>query len=138
MKQISAYLHFSGNCRDAMTFYHHCLGGELMLLPINESPMAGDYPAQMHDRILHSDLKVNGFTLMGDDLGTEQGAVANQMSLIVECSSEAEITALFAKLATGGKVLHSLEDTFWNSIFGDLTDQFGFHWYLNCDKNTSI
>ncbi len=31
MTQIHSYLTFSGNCREAMTFYRECLGGILML-----------------------------------------------------------------------------------------------------------
>ena len=27
MTRINAYLHFAGNCREAMTFYQECLGG---------------------------------------------------------------------------------------------------------------
>ena len=28
MTHINAYLNFNGNCREAMTFYAECLGGE--------------------------------------------------------------------------------------------------------------
>lgn len=136
MKQISAYLHFNGNCREAMTFYHECLGGELVLLPVGDSPIAADFPDQRQGTILHADLKVNGFTIMGDDQPVGPGdAIGQPMSIMLECSSEAEVRDLFAKLSAGGEVRHPLEDTFWNSLFGDLTDQYGFHWYLNFDKN---
>ena len=119
-----------------MTFYHHCLGGELVLLPVSESPVAKEFPAHLQATILHADLKVNGFTLMGDDQPVGQGdAIGHPTSLMLECSSETEIRDLVAKLSVGGEVRHPLEDTFWNSLFGDLTDQFGFHWYLNFDKN---
>ena len=34
------YLNFDGNTRDAMTFYHRCLGGELLMAPFSEIPSA--------------------------------------------------------------------------------------------------
>ena len=33
MKSVTTYLHFNGNCREAMSFYQTCLGGELHLQP---------------------------------------------------------------------------------------------------------
>jgi PhnB protein len=36
MTQINGYLHFNGDCREAMTFYRECLGGELSLQTIGE------------------------------------------------------------------------------------------------------
>lgn len=41
MTQINAHLIFSGNYREAMNFYKSCLGGELTLQTIGESPLAG-------------------------------------------------------------------------------------------------
>jgi PhnB protein len=41
MTQIHAYLSFNGNCREAMTFYRDCIGGELMLQPIKGTPVEG-------------------------------------------------------------------------------------------------
>ena len=41
MAQLNAYLRFNGKCREAMTFYQACLGGELTIQTVGESPMAG-------------------------------------------------------------------------------------------------
>ena len=130
MTQISAYLHFNGNCREAMTFYQQCLGGELVLLPVGESPMAGEFPAQLSQSIMHADLKLDGAVLMGSDLEPGE-AIGCAVSMMIECDSEADVNEKFARLAEGGEVLHPLEHTFWGSTFGDLTDQYGFRWYLN-------
>lgn len=37
MKEITPYLNFGGNCREAMTFYQRCLGGELTVGTFGES-----------------------------------------------------------------------------------------------------
>lgn len=37
MKEITPYLNFDGNCREAMTFYQRCLGGELNVMTFGEA-----------------------------------------------------------------------------------------------------
>lgn len=54
MTQINSYLTFNGNCREAMTFYQECLGGELFMQTIGESPMAEQMPLPMKESILHA------------------------------------------------------------------------------------
>ena len=39
MTQLNVYLTFDGNCREAMTFYKECLGGELVLNTVAGSAM---------------------------------------------------------------------------------------------------
>ena len=136
MTQINTYLTFSGNCRDAMTFYKECLGGELNFQTVGESPLSEKMPKQMKDSILHSTLTKGALVLMGSDMVSEKGLVkGNSVSLSLNCSSEEEIKNFYAKLSDGGRSDHPLEDSFWGALFGDLTDKFGNHWLLNFDKN---
>ena len=136
MTQISSYLTFNGNCREAMTFYKKCLGGKLTLQTIGESPLAGKMPAPMKKCILHSTLAKNGFVIMATDCVSEQGLVkGNSVSLMLNCSSEKEIRTCYANLSHGGQATHPLEHTFWGALFGGLTDKFGNHWLLNYEKN---
>ncbi|RYF63713.1 MAG: VOC family protein [Cytophagaceae bacterium] len=132
-------MHFNGNCREAMTFYQECLGGELTLLPVGESPMAEQLPAQMGQHIMHASLKKDGLQLLASDMCVGDGeAIGHSISLFIDCCSDLEIRDLFGKLVAHGQVIHPLEDTFWGAVFGDLTDQFGFHWCLNFDKNQPV
>ena len=135
-QQLNAYLTFNGNCRQAMTFYQSCLGGELNLQTIGESPMANQLPSQMKDSILHAMLAKENLLLMASDMVSEQGLVqGNGVSLILNCSSEAEIRAIYAMLSADGQATNPLEDTFWGALFGGCTDKFGIHWLLNFDRN---
>ena len=38
MKQIVPFLHFDGNCREAMEFYKQVLGADLFIMPSREAP----------------------------------------------------------------------------------------------------
>lgn len=132
MEQINAYLTFNGNCREAMTFYQTCLGGELMLQTVGESPMAGQMPDAMKSCILHATLTKGAWVLMASDMVGEQGLIkGNSVSLMLNCSSETEIREYYARLSAGGQENHPLEITFWGALFGDLTDKWGNQWLLH-------
>jgi PhnB protein len=138
MTTLNSYLTFNGNCREAMMFYKKCLGGELTFQTIGESPFSEKMPKKMKDCILHSSLTSEGFVLMGSDMTPETGLIkGNTVSLMLNFSTEKEIRAIFDKLSYGGKVKHDLENTFWNALFGDLTDKFGTNWILNFDRNSN-
>jgi PhnB protein len=136
MTQINSYLTFNGNCREAMTFYKECLGGELTVQTIGDSPLADKMPPQMKENILHSTLSKGALQIMATDMVTELGLVkGNSVSLMLNCSSEEEINTFYANLSKGGKATHPLENSFWGALFGDLTDRYGNHWLLHYDKN---
>jgi len=135
MTQINSYLTFNGNCREAMTFYKECLGGELVLQTIGESPMADKMPPQMKKSILHSTLTKGNLVLMGSDMVADNGLIkGNSVSLMLNCSSEDEIKSCYTNLSNGGNATHPLENTFWGALFGDLVDKFGNHWLLHFQK----
>ena len=136
MKQIISYITFTGNCREAMSFYQECLGGELSLQTIGESPMADKLPTKMADCILHATLSSGNLSLMASDMVGEQGRIpGNNISMMLNCSSEEEIRSTYAQLSEGGQATHPLENTFWGALFGDLTDKFGNQWLLHFEKN---
>ena len=135
MKTIYSYLSFNGNCREAMVFYKKCLGGELSLQTIGESPLSKTMPAKMKKCILHAVLSNKEFVLMGTDMVSESGLLkGNTVSLVLTCSSEKEIRECYKKLSQGGEQTHPLENTFWNALFGGLTDKYGNAWILNYNR----
>jgi len=138
MTHINSYLTFNGNCREAMTFYKQCFGGELVLQTVGESPMADKMPPQMKKSILHSTLTRGSLVLMGSDMVSDRGVIrGNTVSLMLNCSSEEEIKNCYSNLSNGGEATHPLENTFWGAVFGDLTDKYGNHWLLHFQKATN-
>ena len=136
MTRINAYLGFSGQCREAMTFYKDCLGGELTLMPVAGSPLAGQMPPDAGQTILHSCLTRGDLVLMATDMGRGERVNGNAVSLMLNCSSPEEIQTLFAALSSGGEVTCPLGQEFWGATFGHLTDKYGMNWMLNYDKTT--
>ena len=118
-----------------MTFYQECLGGNLFLQTVGDSPLADGMPERMKECILHASLSKEGMVLQGSDMVPPTGLVkGNTVSLSLECSSEEEIKKVFKKLSKEGRSDHPLQDTFWGALFGDLTDKYGNHWLLNYNK----
>ncbi|MCB0727869.1 MAG: VOC family protein [Ignavibacteriae bacterium] len=135
MTQINAYLTFDGNCREAMTFYHRCLGGYLEIIPFEGSPMAKTMPEEMLHQVMHANIRKEQLVLMASDGGGMKGQLVkgNTINLSLNCSSDEEIEEYFNKLSEGGKITMPLAEQFWGAKFGMLTDKFGIDWMLNYD-----
>ena len=130
--KILAYLTFNGTCREAMTFYQECLGGELRFQTVAESPMADQLPAEMHKCILNASLTGNDLVLMGSDMVSEDGLIkGNSVSLLLNCTSEEETRSCYRLLSRDGGQEQALEQTIWGAIFGSLTDKYGNNWLLH-------
>jgi len=117
-----------------MTFYHECLGGELEMQKISESPMAVQLPSEAGANILHSALVNDKMVLMGSDMLGGEVVKGNDISLCLNCQDEHEIERFFKNLSRDGRVRTPLHQTFWGSTSGELTDKFGVHWLLNYSK----
>lgn len=134
MSQINAYLNFNGQCREAMTFYRDCFGGELVMQKIAESPMAATLPSEMDDQILHSSLTRGDILLMGSDMIGQHIRYGNLVALCYNGNDDEEMTTCFEKLAVGGVVITPLHQSVWGATFGELTDRYGLRWLFNCKK----
>jgi len=119
-----------------MAFYKECIGGELTLQKVADSPIAAQCPAAMQDQILHATLTRGALMLMGSDMqgpgGYQHG---NNIALSLNCSSEEEINDFYKSLAIGGSIIDELKVQFWGAMFGVIEDQFGIRWMLHYDKN---
>lgn len=132
---IQPYLHFDGNCRDAMGFYKSLFGGELNLMPISESPQKQDFANELQNEIMHSSLVNGDFMIMASDMcGMGKLIQGNSVQLNLNCSSSEEIKDLYEKLSDGGKILNELREEFWGSTFAMVIDRFGVRWMLSYDK----
>lgn len=131
MAQLNSYLTFNGNCREAMTFYKECLGGELELQTIADSPMAEQMPSKMKECILHSTLKSGDIVIMGSDMAPENLIKGNAVSMMLSFNNESAIRKAYTDLSKDGDASHPLEVTFFGALFGHLTDKFGHQWMFH-------
>ena len=134
MKTIQPYLTFNGNCEEAMNFYKSCIGGELNIMRFGDAP-SGETGNDDKNLVMHSTLSADGAVIMASDGGSQHTVTPGTMITInLNFDSKEEETAVFNKLAAGGNITMSLNDTFWGAHFGMLTDKFGIQWMLNCEN----
>ncbi len=133
MQEVTAYLHFAGSCRQAMSFYQKCLGVELQISPFPDSE--GKPRSAPDAQVMHSSLLRNGqsFLMASDCPPGETPTPGNNASVCIQCDSITEIDQIFGALAQNGEIRMPVADMFWGARFGMLTDQFGVQWLLNCN-----
>ena len=141
MFYLNPYINFGTRCAEAMTFYQSCLGGELDMHKVGDTPMADQLPPETHDSIMHAALTVQDIVvLMGSDLREGAGNIqeTNTIALSLNCTSEDQIEDLFQKIGEGGTITHPLKTEFWGATYGDLTDKFGIRWMFNHQKAENL
>ncbi len=135
MKAINTYLTFDGNCREAMTFYAKCLGGELQIMTFADMP--GNPPSELKDKVMHAKVGSGTNIVMASDNDVQTKLQpGNNFSICINCESLEEIDRVYAALSEKGTQISPLQDTFWRARFGILKDQFGIQWMFNYDKPT--
>jgi len=123
---LNPYLHFDGNCEEAMNFYKSVLGGELTLSKFGDIPENGEDPA----KIMHSELKTDSFSVMASD-GGKQPMNSKSFSLSLNGEDGETLRKYFDGLADGGKVTMPVAKQPWGAEFGMLQDKFGVDWMVN-------
>ena len=136
MLRSTPFLLFDGNCAEAMTFYHQCLGGELALTKLGDSPMKDQLPPEKHERIINAHLKSGAIDISATDWMASpafEPVLGNTFAIFVLSDSDDELKAVFDKLADRAdrerfQELHELPI----GTYGQFYDRFGIQWiFLN-------
>lgn len=143
MTTINIYLTFNGNCLEAFNFYKSLFGGDFPYVGKlgDMPPQEGmpPIPESEKNKIMHISLPISKETvLMGSDSSDAFGhatKIGNNFSISILTESKEEANRLFNGLSKGGKVNMPLNETFWGSYFGMLTDKFDINWMVNVDLN---
>ncbi|RZT93996.1 PhnB protein [Advenella incenata] len=135
---LSPYLNFDGQCRQALTLYHACFGGELKFQTVADSPPMPSGPdcaaaALLHPQaIMHGHLVNQDFMILGTDMSGPAGyRPGNDFGFGVSLDSEDSLRRCIEILAGGGTITVPPGPAPWADLFAALTDRFGKIWYLN-------
>ena len=63
--------------------------------------------------------------------GTSGARHPNNFSISFSAETRNDADDKFAKLSQGGQVTMPMQNMFWGSYFGSLTDQFGINWMVS-------
>jgi PhnB protein len=129
--RLNPYLSFEDDAREAMSFYHSVLGGELTVSTFADFH-ASDDPTEQ-EKIMHSQLETpDGLVLMGADTpsGMEYRPQAG-VSVSLSGDDEATLRGYWERLSDGGTVTMPFEEAPWGATFGMCVDRFGTSWMVN-------
>ncbi len=140
MLRCTPFLLFDGNCAEAMTFYHKCLGGELTLSALGNSPMKGLLPKEKWNRLINAHLKSGDFEISATDWMASpqyEPRQGNTVSIFVLAEGYDELKAVFDRLAEGAQrekfqELHQLPI----GMYGQFTDKYGVPWIFLAGRAT--
>jgi PhnB protein len=132
MTILTPYLLFDGNCRQAMEFYRSCLGGELILTVVKDTPVKEQMPASQYDKVLNARLRGSNVDVSASDwLRPDRTRVhGNTSCLYLSGGTFQELESLFERLSEGGAVTDPLSQQFFGT-YGALNDQFGVRWMFH-------
>jgi PhnB protein len=130
---LAAYVHFDGNCREAMDFYAETLGATIAESSTYGDVPGGDAPEGERDWIIFARLMIGGRPIMMSDAPSQfqEKRQGFNISINVDTVEEAERT--YAVLKEGGIVRMDLQETFFAKRFAMVTDRFGMPWMLTCN-----
>lgn len=134
--QIEAYLHFPGNCEEALKFYAQCLGGGVAGDIYRYSAMPPgemDVPAGWSDKVLHATFEAEGARFMASDVPPAQSKPGYNGFAMSISTGKDRGQKVFELLSAGGQVTMPWGPPFWGGMFGMLTDQFGVPWMVSAD-----
>lgn len=130
---LSVYISFDGQARQALTYYQSALGGDLDLETYGAYGLA-DTPAD-EERILYGVLRnAHGFVIRGTDRALSDGPTATGTAFAVCLNGEEHelLTGCWEALASAeATVVEPLEETPWGDLNGVLRDPFGIMWIVN-------
>ena len=133
--QMNPYLTFKGQCEAAFKFYEQVLGGKIVaMIPHEGTPAADHVPAEWRSKIMHARLVLDDKVLMGSDAPPGRSEDMKGFSVTLGIDKPAEAERIFHALAEDGTVRMPIQETFWATRFGMLTDRFGTPWMINCEK----
>ena len=133
--KCNPYLTFNGQCEAAFKFYERCLGGKIEgIMPHEGTPAAEHVPAEWRNKVLHARMVVGDTVLMGSDAPPDHYEKPKGFSVTLQIKEPAEAERIFHDLSEKGSVQMPIQQTFWASRFGMLTDRFGIPWMINCEK----
>jgi PhnB protein len=142
MLRTAPFLLFDGNCKEAMTFYHQCLGGELSLTKLGDSPMKNMLPKEKWERLINANLKSGNIEISATDWMASPSfdpIQGNTFAIFVVGENYDELKVIFDKLkdGTNNSRLQELHEMPFG-IYGQFYDKFGVQWIFKGERKHQL
>ena len=132
---LNTYLHFNGNCEEALKFYEKALGMKTaFMLRYSEAPAGEQCDQQLASKIMHGRLVSGSNVIMASDCPPDRYQPQAGFSISINTDTPAEADKYFNALSEKATIIMPIGETFWAQRFGMLIDKFGVSWMVNCEK----
>lgn len=124
-KSVSAvFVTFSGNCREALTYYQTCFGGSLQF-----ETFETECQGYMENPVVIGSLFSDKIIIHGSDLVHNEGRIlGNHMAVFLHCRTADERQTLIKKLELGKEHPTHMDDDGQKLV--EITDIFAVRWVL--------
>jgi PhnB protein len=124
------YLHFQGDCAEAMAFYAEVFGSEPpRLMRYTDAPPSEEIGRS--DKVMHAELTIGAGKLMGSDFPPGMEGEPQRAVSVMHPVADAETgRRIYQRLREGGATIMDFAPTFWSQGFGMVRDRFGTHWMI--------
>ena len=133
MLSLTPFLLFEGDCAEAMAFYRSCLGGDLTVVRVGDTPMKDQRPAELHGLVAYARLVSAAVVLSATDWQHQarRPRQGNTVGLYLTGETAEEMRPVFDRLSAGGdpELLDPLVDMPFG-LYGHFADRFGVHWFF--------
>lgn len=135
---LNPFLLFDGNCAEAMTFYRSCLGGDLTITRVADTPMREQAPPDHQRKVAFAHLRSSMVQISATDWRhpTRRFNPGNTVGMYLTSGDATELEEAFDKLSLGADA--SLLDPLTElpfGLYGHLCDAYGVHWFFRGDPN---
>jgi PhnB protein len=135
---LNPFLLFDGNCAEAMRFYQSCLGGELTITRVADTPMKGQAPFEHHHKVAFAHLQSGAIQISATDWQhlTRGFNPGNTVGVYLTSDNAPDLTRVFDKLSVGADpaLLDLLTDMPFG-VYGHLRDAYGVHWFFRGERD---
>ncbi len=136
---LTPFLLFDGNCAEAMAFYQACLGGDLTVTTVGDSPMKDLQLPELHSKVAHAHLKSGSIEFSATDWQhqTRRPNPGNTVAMYLNGGTYDQLREVFGKLSVEAdpELLDDLRQLPFGT-YGHLADKYGVHWFFQGDSPT--
>jgi PhnB protein len=128
MTDPTPYLSLPGTARDALTFYGEVFGCAIQLHTYAEFDRSDGPP----EAIAHGYLSGGPVALFAADAAGDEPTLRTDglMLALLGTADPTTLTAWFAALSEGGRVVDPLQRRPWGGSDGQVVDRYGVHWLI--------
>jgi PhnB protein len=139
MLTVMPFLLFDGYCAEAMEFYTSCLGGDLTILKVGDTPMKEHVPPEQHGKVAYAHLKNESMEFSATDWlhPTRTPRQGNTVCMYLTGKIYRELKDVFDKLAVGADptLVDDLREMPFGT-YGHLADKYGIHWFFRGEEKS--